>query len=142
MTGNAELLNYIYQNSEMGKQSLETLIKSCTSEEFKSVLQNQISEYNKIYDEAKQRLQETNNEVKDIGSLLKISSYISINMNTMMDKTPSHMAEMIMQGCTMGIIDITRKIKDYKEKDKTILDLANKLLAFEEQSFQAFKKWI
>ncbi|MNM89366.1 hypothetical protein D3C81_1015960 [compost metagenome] len=140
MDGNIELLNYIYQNSEMGKDTLTQLIKMTTDENFKNNLQSQLNEYNSIFNEADEKLKSNNKESKSIGTLTKVSTYISINFNTVINKTPSHMAEMLIQGSTMGIIDITKKIKEYKSQDQTILGLANKLLQFEQKNIDELKK--
>lgn len=140
MDGNIELLNYIYQNSEMGKDTLTQLIKMTTDENFKNNLQSQLNEYNSIFNEADEKLKSNNKESKSIGTLTKVSTYISINFNTLINKTPSHMAEMLIQGSTMGIIDITKKIKEYKSQDQTILGLANKLLQFEQKNIDELKK--
>jgi hypothetical protein len=142
MDGNIELLNYIYQNSEMGKDTLTQLIKMTTDENFKSNLQSQLNEYNSIFNEADEKLKSNNKESKSIGTLTKVSTYISINFNTLINKTPSHMAEMLIQGSTMGIIDITKKIKEYKSQDQTILGLANKLLQFEQKNIDELKKFL
>ncbi|SHH57943.1 hypothetical protein [Clostridium intestinale] len=142
MDGNIELLNYIYQNSEMGKDTLTQLIKMTTDENFKNNLQSQLNEYNSIFNEADEKLKSNNKESKSIGTLTKVSTYISINFNTLINKTPSHMAEMLIQGSTMGIIDITKKIKEYKSQDQTILGLANKLLQFEQKNIDELKKFL
>lgn len=57
-----------------------------------------------------------------------------INLNTLTDKSTSHIAEMIIQGATMGVIDITKRIKEYSEVDEEILELANDLLKFEQRN--------
>ena len=142
MDGNIELLNYIYQNSEMGKDTLTQLIKMTTDENFKNNLQSQLNEYTSIFNEADEKLKSNNKESKSIGTLTKVSTYISINFNTLINKTPSHMAEMLIQGSTMGIIDITKKIKEYKSQDQTILGLANKLLQFEQKNIDELKKFL
>lgn len=142
MDGNIELLNYIYQNSEMGKDTLTQLIKMTTDENFKNNLQSQLNEYNSIFNEADAKLKASNKESKSIGTLTKVSTYISLNFNTFIDKSPSHMAEMLIQGSTMGIIDITKKIKEYKSQDQTILGLANKLLQFEQKNIDELKNFL
>lgn len=142
MDGNIELLNYIYQNSEMGKDTLTQLIKMTTDENFKNNLQSQLNEYNSIFNEADEKLKSNNKDSKSIGTLTKVSTYISINFNTLINKTPSHMAEMLIQGSTMGIIDITKKIKEYKSQDQTILGLANKLLQFEQKNIDELKNFL
>ena len=43
-----------------------------------------------------------------IGPMAKMASDMSTKMNTLIDKTSSHIAEMMMQGNMMGVIEITK----------------------------------
>ena len=44
-----------------------------------------------------------------------------INMQTLTDKSTSHIAEMMMIGSTMGIINAIRNIADYNHAKKDII---------------------
>ena len=142
MNGNVELLNYIHQNSEMGRVTLKQLIAMVEDTSFRKNLECQLNEYNKIFDLTNTNLEEINKEAKGINPFSKISTYIIINLNTLKDKTPCHISEMLIQGSTMGIIDITKKLKEYKAADKKILDLGNNLLKFEQQNIEDLKKFL
>lgn len=49
---------------------------------------------------------------------------------------------MLIQGSTMSIIDITKKIKEYSTADNKILALANKLFEFEQRNVEECKKYL
>lgn len=142
MNGNIELLNYIHQNSEMGQNTLNQLIKIVEDNSFKEVLQSQFNEYKKIFDLSEAKINEQNKEAKEINTFSKISAYMMINLKTLTDKSPSHISEMLIQGSTMGIIDVTKKIKEYNSADKEILDLADTLLKFEQNNVEELKKFL
>ena len=142
MNGNVELLNYIHQNSEMGQDTIKQLVGISKDEEYKKMLQSQLEEYKMIYDTTDKKIKELNNQAKDINVFSKASTYFMVNLNTLVNKTPSHISEMLIQGSTMGIVDITKKIKEYPNADKEILDLANKLLAFEQNNVEECKKYL
>lgn len=142
MNGNIELLNYIHQNSEMGQNTLNQLIKIVKDSSFKEVLQSQFNEYKKIFDLSEAKIKEQHKEAKEINTFAKISTYMMINLKTLADKSPSHISEMLIQGSTMGIIDITKKIKEYNSADKEILDLADNLLKFEQNNVEELKKFL
>jgi hypothetical protein len=143
MDSNSELLTYIHQNAEMGKDTLNQLIGITKDNSFKSLLQSQFDEYNMINNTTEQKLRARDKEPKDINPLIKAQSYISINLNTLANKKPSHISEMIIQGSTMGVIDITKKIKDYgPTADQDVLDLANTLLSFEQRNIEECKKYL
>lgn len=142
MTGDVELLNYIYQNAEMGQDTINQLIKITDDQTFRNNLESQFNEYRNIFNLADAKLKEVNKESKGIGTLTKVTTYISLNINTLINKTPSHISEMLIRGSTMGIIDITKKMKEYKESEKSILDIADRLLKFEQQSINDLKAFL
>lgn len=142
MSEDVELLNYIYQNSEMGELTLKQLIGMVRDNGFKENLEAQIREYEEIFNISDTMIKEVNKEAKGIGLLTKVSTYISISFNTLTDKTPSHISELLIRGSTMGIVDITKNLKKYKDANKEIVDLGNRLLKFERRNIEELKKFL
>jgi hypothetical protein len=142
MDENVELLNYIYQNAQMGIDTISQLLDIVEDNEYKGVLQSQYNEYKTIFDTADEKLKQHNKEGKDNSIYNKISSYIMINVKTLTDKTPSHISEMLIQGSTMGIIAITKKINSYKNTEPEFMELAKRLLKFEENNVEQCKQYL
>ncbi|MGL5677165.1 MAG: hypothetical protein ACRDDX_12170 [Cellulosilyticaceae bacterium] len=144
MYANLEFLNYIYQNAEMGIVALEDLIKECEDGQFKKLLETQKAYYKDVYEEASFLIGEVHEIPKDIPKMQEISSSMMIKAKTMKDKSPSHMAEMLVQGSTMGIIQLHRNLNKYTENevDKRTIDLATKLLTNEEKHIETLKKYL
>ncbi len=142
MNGNAELLNYIYQNSQMGLDTIKQLTNVTSEPDFTNHLKNQLEEYEKINSAAKQKLHKCGCIEKDISGLTKTSAAMSIGMNTLTDKSPRHIAEMMIQGSTMGVIDATKNIKKYSGASQDILDLANQLCATEQNNIESLKQFL
>ena len=142
MDKDLEFLNYIYQNAEMGKSTLNQLISIVKEASFKQTLESQRKEYNEIFDIASHKIEEAKKTSKGIASYTKLTTYLMINFNTLINKTPSHIAEMIIQGSTMGIIDVTKRLKDYKQANQDISSLAEMLLTFEQQNVEEMKKFL
>ena len=65
-----------------------------------------------------------------------------INMQTLSDKSPSHIAEMLMVGSNMGIINAIKNLKKYEHADKESLKLLKRLLRFEENNVQRLKAFL
>ena len=139
---NIELLNYIYQNAEMGKQTIPQLLEVVEDADFRKLLESQLREYQEIWEAAAAMIRSENGEAKGLSAMAKVSSYISVNFNTMIDKTSSHLAEMMMKGSNMGIIEITQKIKKYADADSGALALAHKLLKTEERNVEQLKQYL
>lgn len=142
MNINLELMNYIYQNAQMGQDTLTQLLKIVEDSNFIKLLESQKEEYKCIFDKCDTLINHMNSEPKGIGKIAEISTYLMINMKTLSDKTPTHIAGMIMQGSVMGIIDINRNLRKYSNADKDILELAKNLLNTEESNFNECKKFL
>ena len=142
MTENLELLTFIHSNAEMGKTTMKQLLGIVENGNFKSLLESQAREYNEIYNISDEKIKGSQEQTKSINPLAKASVYMKINMNTMGNKTPSHISEMLIQGSTMGMIDIIKRIHQYKNADKTDLDLASRLLKFEENNINELKTYL
>lgn len=142
MNSNIEFLNYIYQNSEMGKSTISELISIVEDEPFKKNLESQLREYTEIFDISSNKIEQAKEKSKGISGLTKLTSYIMINIKTLTSKTPSHISQMLIQGSTMGIIDVTKRLKEYKDADQDIKDIANRLLKFEQQNVEEMKKFL
>ena len=143
LDSNSALLTYIHQNAEMGKDTINHLLGITTDGKFRTLLQSQFDEYNMINNISEQKLRARAKEPKDIGPLTKAATYMSINLNTLTNKSPSHIAEMMVRGSTMGVIDITKKIKAYGgTADKDAIDLADSLLSFEQRNIEECKKYL
>lgn len=142
MNGNAELLNFIYQNSQMGVDTINQLIGITEYENFKKYLNSQLNEYREIHTTAKSLLNQNGYDEKGISAFDKIKTYLMINMQTLTDKTPSHISEMLIIGSNMGVIDAVKNIKRYQEAEREIVGLMEKLLRFEENNIQQLKSFL
>ena len=142
MDGNTEMLNYIYQNSQMGVDTLNQLVEIVENQEFIKYLKSQLQEYTSINNVAIEKLNAAGHEEKGIGNMAKVATYMSISMKTLTDKTPSHISEMLIQGSTMGVVGATKNIKKYAGADKDILILADKLLKMEQNNIEQLKKFL
>lgn len=142
MNGNAELLNFIYQNSQMGVTTIKQLIGIVEDDTFINQLESQFNEYQEIHKEAQKILNENGYDEKGIGALEKLRTYLMINIQTLTDKTPSHISEMLIVGSNMGIINAVKNLKKYENEEPNITGLMERLLKFEENNIQKLKEFL
>jgi hypothetical protein len=142
MTENIELLNFIVQNTEMGIETIPPLLEKIEDKGLYTALDTQLREYETIHNDAKEFLAKEHENAKGIGEFAKLSSYIMINLKTLADKSSSHIAEMMIQGSTMGTIQITRNLNKYSDADSQYRKLAEKLLKTEETNIGEMKKFL
>ncbi len=140
---NAELLNFIYQNSQMGVDTITQLMDITTDDVSKDRLHTQLKEYRAIHDKAAQMLEANGFNEEGLSAFEKIRTYLMINFQTLSDDSVSHIAEMLIVGSSMGVIDAIRNIRKYKDTaEKDILELMEHLKTFEEKNVERFKKYL
>ena len=76
--------------------------------------------------------------------LAKIGTKMSVAMNTMIDSTTSHIAEMMIQGGTMGITDATKLLREYENTScsEEALELARRIIQYEEETVERLKEFL
>lgn len=142
MNGNAELLNFVYQNAEMGVNTMKQIMDLVEEDGMKEHLRNQLVTYEDYQQEARKLLNENGYDEKGIGALDRLKTYLMINMQTMTDSSPSHIAKMLLIGSNMGIVEATQNLKKYEHADKSAVRLMEQLLKAEEKNVQELKKYL
>lgn len=142
MSENIELINFIYQNSQMGVVTIKQLMEIVQEDSFLNCIQSQYNEYEEINKAALKLLNENGYDEKGISAFEKIKTYLMINIQTITNKTSSHIAEMLIIGSNMGIINAIKNLKKYTKADQEIQYLMQRLLKFEETNVQELKNYL
>lgn len=142
MNENVEMLNYIYQNAEMGRSTIEQILKEVRDLEFRDILKEQLKDYEYVSNRCDSLLNNEGKLPKGIDVMPKIMSYFKIKMDTLKDDTSSHIAEMMINGSTMGVTDITRNLNKYNDVENSTKDLASRLLKIEQDNIEALKPYL
>ncbi len=140
MNENKEFLIHIYQNTEMGILSIEELLYVVRDKEFRALLKYHMERYKTINNKAEELLRKEGAEPSGITMLQRIGSKISIKLNTIFDNTSYNVAEMLMRGVNMGIIDIHKRLNAYDRIADNVKVLGFELLQFEESTIPEYAK--
>lgn len=145
MNENMELLNFVYENAEMGVHTLNNLsdILRKKDNKIKGLIEDELKEYNNFLKESEKLLKKNKLEPKKTNLMAKFSSKMGIAMETMKDNSDPAIASMVIEGLTMGIVEMETKIESYKKiVDKKILKLSNKFLKFQEEEIEKLKTFM
>ena len=136
------ILDDSYKNVRMASFAIDCIIEAIEDNELKNLLRKQnkfyLSKVREIEDQSKQY----NHKLSDINMFLKGSSFASIKMKTMMDNSTSTIAQMLVEGTTMGITTSIKAKRDFECAEKNILSLANDIISSEEKFVESLKKFI
>ncbi len=136
MDHDKELLNEVHRSAELAKDISGRLIKLCRDATFRCVMASQFAEYHAILLEAGDRLAAMGEAADEYGLIQRGPIYCGIYMNAKLDNTSSHLAEMLIQGSSMGLVDVARALNEYTEAEKANRALAERLRTAEEANIR------
>ncbi len=145
MNENEEILEYIYQTSNMGMQSTKDLINSLKGKDnkIKKLVEEIEKNYEKYAKETEKLLNKKDLKAKPIGMMAKAMSKMSISKEMISDNSDANIADMLIQGLTMGNLELTKHIDNYeKTADKKIIAIAKNLRKFGEEYIEKLKVYL
>ena len=98
MNANAELLNYVYQNSQMGVDTLSRFLEMTEDVSFREVLKKQMEGYWRFHKRAGDMLNDNGFDEKGLNAMEKIRTYLMIKVKTMTGQSSSNIPGMLING--------------------------------------------
>ena len=140
-----ELLEEVYKTAAMGRFSMMKLIEALKEKDnkIKGYLEELLEDYRNYEDQSKELLLKENIEPMEENAISKLMASMGIQKEVKGDNRDAAMAEMLIQGISMGSIEMEKQIKNYKDHvDKDDMKLAKKFLKFQEKAIEELKKYL
>lgn len=142
MDNNRYILNELNKGIKMGMDSISNVSEKVQDDKFKQDLKYQYDEYNKILNEVNDELTNYDDFPKEINPMQKAMSWMGVEMNTMMDKSNSKIAELMIQGTNMGIIEGVKLLNQNPDANDEVKNVLNKFIKFQENTVEQLKKYL
>ncbi len=142
MDNNRYILNELNKGLKMGMDSISNVSEKVQDDRFKQDLKYQYDEYNKILNEVNDELTNYDDFPKEINPMQKAMGWMGVEMNTMMDKSNSKIAELMIQGTNMGIIEGVKLLNQNPDADEEVKNVLNKFIKFQENTVEQLKKYL
>jgi uncharacterized protein YdcH (DUF465 family) len=137
-----DFLSEIYRGAKMGVETINNLLTKVNDNKVYDELKYQLRSYDEIANEACSELKKRNVEPKDISTMDKMGAKMSIGINTVISNDPSHIADMLIKGNTMGVTGITKTLNAHQEADPDIKGLAQRFVQLEQDNIERLKKYL
>lgn len=140
---NLKILKEIHKATKMGMDSISFVAEKLDDNKLKDNLSFQYTQYGQVMDRVN-KLYENYGEIPEDKNVMNtIMGWTGVQMNTMADKSLSHIAEIMIEGTTMGIIE-GRKLmnNDADQASKDVKDLLNNFVIFQENNVEQLKKFL
>lgn len=137
-----ELLNAVYKNTRMATLAIDKIHDKFEDKKLTTLLKKQNRKYEEMTHKCKSYASENELKLDDISGMLKMMNTTSINVKTYFDNSVSHIAEMLIQGTNMGIIDVIKKTGEFKNASDVVLKMARDLQCAEEEFVDSLKTFL
>lgn len=114
-------------------KSIDEVLDTVVDNEMKKMLVENKKDHEKIQNEIDKLLDKYNKEGKEPSPMAKVMSWTKINIKIMTDKSDKTVADLITEGCNMGIKTLNKYKNQYGKADKEAVSIADKLIQLEEQ---------
>lgn len=126
----------------MGIDSIEEVLEYIEDNGFKQRLEKCRSEHVKLENDIEVLLDKYHDEGKKPDPIAKGMSWIKTNTKLAMDGSDSMIANLMTDGCNMGVKSLTKYLNKYKAADESSKDIAKKLINIEEQLTEDIKQYL
>lgn len=137
-----KLLSGLTEAAHMGADSVEMLMKKTDDPAMREELKNISRRYERTETRAKEHLTETGGKAKGASPMTKMGAWMGIQMDTVADRSTSHLADMLIQGVTMGVIEIQKELKACPGADEESRRLAGEFLEDESREIEKLKEML
>jgi len=142
MNDNIEMLNYLYQVSEMSKDVIDQMLQQVKYLEFNDILREQLKNYENVVTKSDTILNEEARVPKGTNIMPETMAYFETRVNALKDDSSTHIAEIITKGSTQVIFDVTTNINKVTHINNNTKDLARRLIKIEQDNIEALKPFL
>lgn len=117
----------------MGVESIDEVLEYVRSSELGDCLRDCRDEHIRLEHEIQELLDRYHDEGKDPNPMAKGMSWVKTNVKLAMDDSDKTIADLITDGCNMGVKSLNKYLNQYKAADEKTKDITKKLIKIEEK---------
>ena len=117
---------------KMGISSIDDVLDSVSSDAFKKRLEQCKQEHTKLDREIQSRLDRFQDDGKEPNPIAKGMSWMKTNMKLGMERSDRTVAELMTDGCNMGVKSLNQYLNQYQAADQISKDITKRLIRSEE----------
>ena len=136
------VLDELNKGTCMGRDAIKMILDKVNDEGLRKELEKEYNNYKELSDRIVELYPEYDEgEPHETNILNKAMTWYGIEMKTSLDDTSSKLAELIMQGVNMGIIE-GRRLLNSKDIDEQVHELTQRYVDMQEESVENLKKFL
>lgn len=136
------LLKECDAGSKMAVTSIDEVMDRIKDSNMKELLRESREHHEQLGNDIHSQLMKHHSEEKDPTPMAKGMSWLKTNMKMNMDESDATVADLITDGCHMGIKSLHKYLNQYEAADKASKDLCNRLISIEESLCKGMEKYL
>lgn len=136
------VLDEVNKGIKMGMDSISKISEKIQDSIFRDDLQFEYNKYNEILNKVNNQLSKYGEFPQELNPMQKAMGWMSVEFNTMDDKSNSKISEMMIKGTNMGIIKGVKLLNNYPHIDNDTKNILNEFVKFQENSVERLKKYL
>lgn len=137
-----KLLRECDSGIKMGISAIDEVMEYAHSDEMRVFLQESSEENERLKNDLQKVLADYNDNGKEPDPIAKGMSWIKTNFKLKMNESDSTIAELMTDGCNMGIESLSRYLNQYKAADERSKSIAKRLIKAEEKLSQNMRQFL
>ena len=118
---------------KMGVSAIDEVMPYASNEELKAILQKSMSENEALKNDLQELLIKYHDDGKEPSPMAKGMSWMKTNMKLAVNESDHVIADLITDGCNMGVKSLNRYMNQYKAADEKSKNLAKRIITAEEK---------
>ncbi len=118
---------------KMGVSSIDDVLSYVHNDKFEKMLTDCKDEHDKLDTELQELLDKYDDDGKDPNPIAKGMSWIKTNVMLVVDESDNTIADLITDGCNMGVKSLNKYLNKYEAADEVSKDIAKRLINLEEK---------
>lgn len=127
---------------KMGVASMEDMIGYIHDDMLRQSLAEYKAEHIRLEDEIRTLLHEYHDEGKEPNPMAKGMSWMKTNVRLVMDESDQTIADLMTDGCNMGIKSLHKYLNQYQAADEKSKDIAKQIISLEEKLTRDMQKYL
>ncbi|MGN1410911.1 MAG: hypothetical protein ACI4WH_00175 [Oscillospiraceae bacterium] len=137
-----ELLKECNAGIKMGVSSINEVIDYVKDDKMKNILIKYKEEHSRLGDDTHIMLNKYHEEGKEPNPMAKAMSWIKTNFKISNSHNDGTIADLIVDGCNMGIKSLYKYLNDYSNAEEKAKDIAKKLINIEEKLITDLRSYL
>lgn len=136
------ILQEVQKNTKMAMKAIDALSGKIYDDSLSVQMARESMKYAEIYNKATDRLLNGKAAFYRDNGLQDMMLKGSVNMNTMLNTSTSHIAEMLIQGSNRGLTSMWKSVNHNERAGDVSMEIAKELMDFEEKSIERLKQYL